>query len=93
MIATLPFDPAQQGVLFDAAEGMLLARDAGDDEVAGYKTDVSWILERGLATEQLDDREASQLARLIERCGPGYDRTAEAGVPERRRSSASSKSS
>jgi hypothetical protein len=93
MIATLPFDPAQQGALFDAVEGMLLARDAGDDEVAEYATDVSWILERGLAAEQLDDREARQLARFIERCGPGYDRTGEAGVPARRRSSASSKSS
>jgi hypothetical protein len=69
MIASLPFDAAQQGVLFDAAEGMLLARDAGDG-VAQYATDVSWILEIGLAAELLDDREARQLARLIERCGP-----------------------
>jgi hypothetical protein len=73
MIATLPFDPAQQEVLFDAAEGMLLARDTGDEEIAGYATDVSWILEIGLAAEQLDDREARQLARVIERCGPGVE--------------------
>jgi hypothetical protein len=71
MIATLPLERAQQGVLFNAAEGMLLARDAGEDEVAEYATDVSWVLEIGLAAEQLDDREARQLARLIEQCGPG----------------------
>jgi hypothetical protein len=70
MIATLPLDAAQQGVLFDAAEGMLLARDAGDDAVTECATDASWILRIGLAAEQLDAVEARQIARLIERCGP-----------------------
>ncbi len=68
-IAVLPLDPVARALLYDSAEGMLLARSAEDDDVDESCVCMSSVLQRAVAADQLDVDEAEDLMHQIERCG------------------------
>jgi hypothetical protein len=80
-ITTLPLDEAQQSLLLDAAEGMLLARDVGDDAVQECLNNARWSLETGCASGLLDSKDAGQIIRQLKRCGPEPDVETVASAP------------
>ena len=69
VLASDVFTSVEREILHDAAEGLLLAREAGDgtDEI---QMQVSAVLEELVSTDRLRYATAVELRARIEDCGP-----------------------